>query len=135
MRIRQVTLEAFCLVLAAGTVTVASQAQAATVTAYDHLVPAPVGVNATDGGTFTLRPDATIGADAPGVGEYLAGILRRSTGYPLPVRGGGDTPATIVLALAGAPDPIGDEGYVLDVTGTNVVIRARRAAGLFEGVQ
>jgi hexosaminidase len=85
--------------------------------------------------TFTIRPGTAIATDSAPVGEYLAGFLRRSTGYPLPVKPAKGEPAGITLLLSGAPSTVGDEGYQLDVTRTAVVIRARRAAGLFAGVQ
>jgi hexosaminidase len=99
----------------------------------DAIIPVPVHIVTTPGVTFTLGRDATIASDVPDVGDYLAGILRTSTGYPIPV-GGGAAPA-IELRLTGAPDVVGDEGYSLTVTAASVVIRAHKAAGLFAGVQ
>ncbi|MEV8632354.1 family 20 glycosylhydrolase [Streptosporangium sp. NPDC051023] len=68
----------------------------------------------------------------------LAGILRPSTGYALPVAdagagSGGD--GGVSLLLTGADPVVGSQGYQLDVTGNAVVIRARTATGLFNGVQ
>jgi hexosaminidase len=92
----------------------------------------PVSETAT-GDTFTLPSTATIATDVTGVGTYLAGILRPSTGYALPVSTGGT--GTITLSLSGAPASVGPQGYQLTITGTGVLVQANQAAGLFAGVQ
>jgi hexosaminidase len=105
------------------------------------LVPAPVSVQATAGVTHTLTSTSKIytqagSADARAVGDYLAGVLRRSTGFALPVSDTSGTPSDgIALLLAGANASVGDQGYQLDVAASTVVLRANRAAGLFGGVQ
>jgi hexosaminidase len=105
------------------------------------IVPAPVSVEAAGGTWFTLAESTRIltaagSAQAAAVGEYLAGVLRRSTGYPLPVSA--SPPAaradSISLELTGE-DRLGDEGYELEVTGESATLRASRAAGLFMGAQ
>jgi hexosaminidase len=96
------------------------------------VVPAPVSETA-DGTTFTLSPGAAIATDVANVGNYLAGILRTSTGFALPVSQGGT--ATITLSLSGAPPSVGTQGYQLVTTSSSVVVRANQAAGLFAGVQ
>ncbi len=101
-----------------------------------QVVPEPSQVRA-HGAAFTLRPGARIavagGRDALRVGEYLAGLLRPSTGYRLPVTAG-VAPGGITLRITG-DRRLGDEGYRLDSGPAGVVIRARQAAGLFHGVQ
>src|SRR6185369_5728951 len=67
---------------------------AATPTFPNVVVPAPVSETA-DGTTFTLSSGAAIATDVADVGTYLAGILRTSTGFALPVSQGGT--ATITL--------------------------------------
>ncbi|GAA2335569.1 beta-N-acetylhexosaminidase [Dactylosporangium salmoneum] len=102
--------------------------------AYANVVPAPVTARA-DRGTFAIDRHTAIAADpgADGVAGYLAGILRRSTGYPLPVvRPGARGSGTIALRLTGGSDA---EGYRLDVTPRGVTLAADRPAGLFAGVQ
>src|SRR5688500_3568575 len=54
------------------------------------IVPVPVSVTRATGTTYTLSADAGIVTEAGStaaadVGAYLAGILRASTGYALPV--------------------------------------------------
>jgi hexosaminidase len=104
------------------------------------IVPAPVSVEAAAGTWFTLGASTRIltspgSAEAAAVGDRLAGVLRRSTGYPLPVSAGVPTDAGgIALELTG-DDRLGDEGYELEVTDQAVTLRASRPAGLHMGAQ
>ncbi|WP_433042941.1 beta-N-acetylhexosaminidase [Dactylosporangium sp. CS-033363] len=119
----------------ASTVAVAEPITAAAPsTAYTEILPAPVSAGAERGG-FTIDRHTTItaGPGAQGVADYLAGILRHSTGQPLPIvrpsRGGN----TISLITGGSNAP--SESYRLDVSGRGVTLTAGRANGLFAGVQ
>jgi len=69
--------------------------------------------------------------EARRVGEYLAGVLRPSTGYPLPVsdRGAGG------IRLRIAEGPYGSEGYRLRSGPSGITLTAAKPAGLFHGVQ
>jgi hexosaminidase len=98
------------------------------------VVPAPVTVQPAAGVTYTLPANASIGVDAAAtdVGNYLASILRPSTGFALPV---GTGSGSIWLLLSGADPSVGQEGYQLDVTAASVTLRAQTPAGLFHGVQ
>jgi hexosaminidase len=112
-------------------------ANAAPKSSLQELVPAPAQVQARPDVTFTLGADAKIqtgSAAATGPAEYLAGILRPSTGFALPVTSGVSSGG--IVLLVGAADPkVGEEGYQLDVTPEQVVLRAKTTAGLFSGVQ
>ncbi|WNV90421.1 family 20 glycosylhydrolase [Umezawaea sp. Da 62-37] len=105
------------------------------------VVPVPVSVKTTAGVTYALTSTAKIytqagSADARAVGDYLAELLRRSTGFALPVSDASGTPADgISLLLTGADSAVGDQGYQLDVTAGAVVLRANKSDGLFGGVQ
>jgi hexosaminidase len=135
MRVRRVSLLAVALGLAGGAAVAAVPAQAAVASGYASIVPAPVTAKGNSGVSFSIGTGTAISTDSTPVGDYLAGLLRPSTGYPLPVGPASGEPAGIALLLSGAPDSVGDEGYTLDVSSTAVVIRARKPAGLFEGVQ
>ncbi|MFJ4685991.1 beta-N-acetylhexosaminidase [Streptomyces sp. NPDC088789] len=100
----------------------------------DRIIPAPSSV--TPGGTpyrITDRTRIHVGEsrEARQVGEYLAGLLRPSTGYRLPVTARG----TGGIRLRLAKGPYGEEGYRLDSGRDGITITAGRPAGLFHGVQ
>ncbi|MFF7653833.1 beta-N-acetylhexosaminidase [Streptomyces sp. NPDC007983] len=108
----------------------------------DRVVPAPASVRPGKS-PYTLRPATPIRV-APGsraaraAGDYLAGLLRPSTGYRLPVttRGGVDgIRLRIVPVRQRAAKGLGAEGYRLEVTRRTVTISARTSAGLFHGIQ
>jgi hexosaminidase len=120
----------------------ATVAPAATTVALSAVVPAPVATTPAAGVTFNLTATTTIysaagSTEAADIAGQLAAILRRSTGYPLPIVATSSTsPADgIALLLSGAPASVGTEGYQLDVTATSVAVRANQPAGLFAGVQ
>jgi hexosaminidase len=103
------------------------------------VIPVPASACLTGGEPFPLGPDTAIlvpagSAEAASIGEFLAGVLRRSTGYPLPVRGGDGNGDGLVLRLDGGRD-LGEEGYHLEVTERAATLRAHEPAGLFRGVQ
>ncbi|MGY6018148.1 beta-N-acetylhexosaminidase [Streptomyces spinosirectus] len=128
-------LGSLLLVAAAGAFTAGAAPAARTgATPLDRVVPAPASV--TPGGSpYRITRDTRIRVDdsreARRVGEYLAGILRPSTGYRLPVTTHGG--AGIQLRLH--KGPFGAEGYRLDSGGKGVTITAAEPAGLFHGVQ
>ncbi|MEU9121808.1 beta-N-acetylhexosaminidase [Streptomyces sp. NPDC048506] len=141
MRRRRMLLS-LLLVAAAGMGTAAvpaPDARAAAPTPLDRVVPAPASVR-PGGDAYTLSARTRIrvpggSGEARRIAGYLAGILRPSTGYALPVtaRDGADG---IVLRLGGrAAQGLGAEGYRLSSGGRAVTISARRPAGLFHGVQ
>ncbi|GAA2337322.1 beta-N-acetylhexosaminidase [Streptomyces kunmingensis] len=117
---------------------VPAAAAPAAATPLGQIVPAPA--RATAGGSaykITERTRIRVddgSRDARRVGDYLAGVLRPSTGYKLPVTDdrAGDG---IRLQLDGKAEGIGAEGYRLTSSGRSVTIVAREAAGLFHGVQ
>jgi hexosaminidase len=95
------------------------------------VVPVPVSETG-NGTTFTLTSSATVSSDVADIGTYLAGVLRTSTGYAIPIAG---SSGTIALSLSGAPAIVGTQGYQLTINATNVVVQANQPAGLFAGVQ
>lgn len=110
----------------------AQAALAATPVAFNSVVPAPASSSPAAGVTYTITASTGIYSDVPATGDQLAQLLRRSTGFPLPIVAA--PPADgISLRLTGAPG--GAEAYQLDVTATSIVVSANQAAGLFNGVQ
>ncbi|MEU8886671.1 beta-N-acetylhexosaminidase [Streptomyces sp. NPDC048442] len=114
----------------------AAPAKAAGPRPLGQIVPAPASVSA-GGAAYTIDSGTRIrvgrSADAKKVGDALAKVLRPSTGYQLPVtsRDGRDG-----IRLRFSSDPsLGEEGYRLDSGRSGVTISARRAAGLFHGIQ
>jgi hexosaminidase len=118
----------------AASVTGAAPAPAATPTPLDRVVPAPASL-APGGSPYRITRGTQIRVDGSretrGVGEYLAGILRPSTGYRLPVTAHGAGGIRLRLTKG----PFGAEGYRLDSGRGGVTITAARPAGLFHGVQ
>ncbi|WP_281356367.1 family 20 glycosylhydrolase [Acrocarpospora macrocephala] len=125
------------VLLASTAVIVPASAPAVAATMAD-VVPVPVSMQPS-AATYTLPSGASIftQAGSADVGTYLAGILRRSTGYALPIAsaGSGEPTSGISLLLSGADPSVGAQGYQLDVTAATVVLRAQTATGLFNGVQ
>ncbi|MET7764953.1 beta-N-acetylhexosaminidase [Streptomyces sp. NPDC005393] len=119
-------------------------ASAAAPTPLDRVVPAPASVR-PGGGPYVIGPDTRIRVSgsvgssraARQVGDYLAGVLRPSTGYRLPVtaRRGGDGIRLRLAPRAPGVRKLGAEGYRLEVNHRAITISARASAGLFHGVQ
>lgn len=105
------------------------------------VIPAPAELRFSGGQPFTITAATTIrvesgSAEVERIGEYLARILRPSTGFPIPVTAEAATPVAggIVLRLGGE-GALGDEGYRLEARQDGVTLVANGAAGLFRGVQ
>ncbi|MFI5807588.1 beta-N-acetylhexosaminidase [Streptomyces sp. NPDC051561] len=103
-----------------------------------QVIPAPASVKA-GGPAYTLNHKTSIrveghSSEAKKVAAYLADVLRPSTGYELPVTSRGSRDA-ITLELGSRDKSLGDEGYRLQSGKRGVTITARKAAGLFNGVQ
>jgi hexosaminidase len=119
----------------------ASDSAAAAEAAEPAVIPAPVSMDVA-GRDFQIGPDTTIAVRGPeravAVGEFLAGILRPSTGYPLPVvaQRPGTPPVPMSITLHVTTDgELTGEAYQLDVAAGAVVLRAGTPEGLFRGVQ
>jgi len=104
------------------------------------LVPLPASVEPLSGSGFSVNGQTRVlvrpgSARAVEVGRYLARLLRRSTGYrvPMQVTSSGSTNA-IVLNPEGRPS-FGAEGYALVSMPAAVTLTAHHARGLFRGVQ
>ncbi|WP_328910287.1 beta-N-acetylhexosaminidase [Streptomyces sp. NBC_00234] len=103
-----------------------------------QIVPAPARVKA-GGSPYAVTEGTRIRVDEDSgevrrIGEYLADLLRPSTGYALPVTAQ-DGSDGIRLRLGSTDPSLGAEGYRLQSSGGSVTITARGPAGLFHGVQ
>ena len=105
------------------------------------LIPRPAALHLEHGRPFRLTPRTRIAVGAEGrpaaarVAAGLAALLRRSTGFALPLVPAGPDAGDGVVSLALADVGLGAEGYRLRVTGRAVRLRAATAAGLVHGVQ
>lgn len=103
------------------------------------VVPVPVDAKQTGAGYAVTEGTAieVHDEDAGLVAEQLAGLLRPSTGYELPIVDGPSRgpDGGIALRLDGAPADVGEQGYRMQVNPSGVKIRANEPAGLFAGVQ
>jgi hexosaminidase len=132
-RVLAATVAATALVCVPGVPATAARLPASTV-ATPRVVPAPASLRTLPGVSFTLTRKTRIVA-RPGsgtAGGYLAGILRRSTGYPIPVTGAGGSHDAISLVLSRHEK---GEAYHLAVTKASVRLEAGSVEGLFRGVQ
>ncbi|WP_308117607.1 beta-N-acetylhexosaminidase [Streptomyces anatolicus] len=135
-------LGSLLLVAAAGISSLAAAPSGTTakapVTPLGQIVPAPLKVEAGGAGyEITERTRIRVGdARERRVGEYLASVLRPSTGYRLPVTTakGGDG---IRLRLSAEPENkvLGNEGYRVISERGSLTITSWSDAGLFHGVQ
>ena len=119
------------LTLVAGAAALAAPAAEAAVS----VIPKPASLEHS-GKRFAMTKDTRVvaGRGAGGEAAGLAALLRRSTGYSLPLRRHAGRKPAIELALGGARR-LGREGYTLRVSRHGVRLRARTPVGLFRGVQ
>ncbi len=102
------------------------------------IIPQPVKVEEKQG-HFTLPEHITIQTvETTELKQTLVDLQKRlsiPTGYKVSVSSNAPS-ATIKLLLNKKTDTtLGDEGYTLSVTSTNITIKANKSAGIFYGVQ
>ncbi|HLK28457.1 MAG TPA: family 20 glycosylhydrolase [Puia sp.] len=100
------------------------------------IIPEPVSVT-KNAGYFKLPENISIetknNQELSNIATMLAKQLSESTGYKASVA---NTSGTIRFVLNSPEDKaIGNEGYKLDVTADNIIIKANKPAGVFYGVQ
>jgi hexosaminidase len=106
----------------------------------DDLMPAPVSVHPVPGEDFVVSPTSVIavsgGEATHPAATWLAALLRRGTGYPIPIAPASDaSQLSISLSVGDAGAILGEEGYRLTVSSAEVRVRANTGAGLFHGAQ
>jgi hexosaminidase len=89
---------------------------------------------------FVITDSASIVVDAGNTelsrtAEQLAAILRRSTGFAVPISTTGASVRNAILLRLSADTALGAEGYRLTVSRDSVRVTANAPAGLFHGVQ
>jgi hexosaminidase len=97
-----------------------------------NIIPMPVRVEALEG-SFVLTADAVIvaGAGTLEKAEQLAGLLRPTTGFALPVLEESSGVPAIHLMLDDRLKGLGSEGYELEVATSGVKLRSSSLTGLF----
>jgi len=104
------------------------------------LIPQPVEME-IESGQFALTPATKVlfckgDARLADAADYLASRLSLAFGAQVtavPTEAVDAVSGAILMTTAGADPKLGDEGYLLTVTGKGVVIRAPQAAGAFYG--
>lgn len=97
-----------------------------------NIIPAPMSLTQHDG-QFKLNKKTTFGAtttEAKTIAEFFASKMKAATGYNIQVADKGN----ITLAIDESLD-VNEEGYTLDVTPSNVTVKAKTPQGLFYGMQ
>jgi hexosaminidase len=102
----------------------------------DDVIPLPALLRPDPAGNFRISPDAAVSVEPPAatavaVAEQLAVLLRRATGFPVPLAPGGSI--RVLLDEPGAAES--PESYRLDIAAGSLTLRASAAAGLFAGLQ
>ncbi|MFK4064791.1 beta-N-acetylhexosaminidase [Streptomyces sp. NPDC029674] len=115
-------------------------ARAPAVTPLGAVVPAPLAAEADGAGyRITAKTRIRVGEGNPEerrVGEYLAKVLRPSTGYRLPITTGeGDDGIRLRISAEPANKVLGNEGYRVISARGSLTITSWSGAGLFHGVQ
>ncbi len=100
------------------------------------IVPAPSRV-VTGEGTFVLTPETALVAAGPAaeVAALFAEQIAPALGFALPVVAAADERSAVILTLDEGLTHLGDEGYSLTVTPSQVTARAAQPAGLFYAAQ
>ena len=102
-----------------------------------NIIPIPVSTEHR-GGFFVFKPSIRIIAekDAQAEASKLIDALAPAMGYRLKLASKARPKAKAVrLALDEKLSHLGNEGYILDVSAKQILIRAKQPAGLFYGIQ
>ena len=67
--------------------------------------------------------------------DFLAGMIKKSTSLDLPVDEGARGGHNRIMMIIDTTLTVGKEGYTLEVTNRNIILKAPAAAGLYYGVQ
>ena len=140
---KQIPLASTIILPERPTTTLTVDSQPANITlAQSLIIPLPVELQRNEG-EFLLRTDTAIIVDkqtpaALDAANFFALSITPATNFHLPVvmQNIQTPPAnTIVLTHQGASLNLGSEGYLLDVTDKNIIIRANDTAGFFYAIE
>ncbi len=100
------------------------------------LIPKPLSIT-THEGSYIINKNTKIfsAKEANKTTSILAAVLRKSTGYKLPIVKPDNTKEGIHIVLTNKIDSLGQEGYKLEVTNKKITISAYNTAGIFNGSQ
>ena len=136
---RTATVLLFCIVLTSTSIAICAN-ETGTPAAALGLVPQPMSVTLGTGKEFVLDADTVIVASPAleSVATNLAETLRKSTGFPLPIKLTNDNtaePNCVVLRLDAGAAHLGSEGYELTATGDRVEASGFNPAGILYACQ
>ena len=101
-----------------------------------HVIPMPSQL-VQDQGTFRLNKGTAFSVssdEAKTIAEFFAAKMKLSTGFKFPINRQATVSNTILLQVDSSL-AINEEGYLLDATAKQIIIRAKTAKGLFYGMQ
>ena len=101
------------------------------------IIPKPVEIQEKKG-IFLLNKDTNISyhSDLKDLGEYLASLLKVSTGINFILKDVERKESnSIILLLDSKLNEIPEGGYILEISSENVIIRSKSAQGIFYGIQ
>ncbi len=109
--------------------------------AQESIIPKPVSIMATNS-SFELDERLSIyvkgeAQELNQIGEYLANIIKPSTGFGIEVQSTDKEPGAgnIYLTISDSDTELGEEGYELSVTENLISLNADKPAGLIRGIQ
>jgi hexosaminidase len=115
----------------------AKDAAPETLALFQNVIPKPDSA-VLEGKAFELTKESTItvsAEDIKPIGQYLADVLNKGTGFNLAVSTAEKAPASGIYLTSSASDAsLGHEGYTITITNELIII-AGKPAGLFYGLQ
>ena len=103
------------------------------------IIPQPAELVILNGGFTIDEKTAVLVSPLDGqtklAADFLTALLRRSTSLELPVSEGTREGHNRIMMIIDSTLTVGKEGYTLEVTNRNIILKAPAAEGLFYGVQ
>ena len=103
------------------------------------IIPQPAELVILNGGFTIDEKTAVLVSPLDGqtklAADFLTALLRRSTSLELPVSEGTREGHNRIMMIIDTTITVGKEGYTLEVTNRNIILKAPAAEGLFYGVQ